>query len=319
MSVSAPETIGRPPLPASAFKLLGRPRHVAILRRLADGANDAAALRTDVAAPVATLYDDLHRLEHAGVLQRKAGAKRQTWSLTVAGRQLRHISVVAKRLARGIPCPSYNDDVIAAFCSVLADERTLLLVRTVLVDGPGRPSELERRLQGRMTHRGLHERLAALVACGVLTRATQEPRRYCFEPAWRPLAALLLLGNRWDWTWGTIAHPTLTGDAVGLLALVAPLVRLPLSVQGRCRVIVDHASALEPETIVGARRGSLVIERDGSARLDADATARATPRSWHEALVSRRLAALSVEGRVDLVHDLVDAVGKALFARLGRR
>lgn len=324
----------------SAFELLANRRVPTVLERLEADRHPAASLLAVLpTVPAPTVYDDLRRLAAVGAVGKVAGARPAIWELRPTGAALLWLDRFTIRLAQrasaraGARCDDWERLVMAT----LADRRAIAVLRELAVAGPRRPSELERALDGCLTHRGLSERLRFLATAGVLERrAAGRATTYEIVPAWRPLGCSLAYAAWWEWRVGRPAHPQVASDLAAIARLIAPLARLRDAVRGACVLAVDHPDAPDRAVRVDvhdrrlsvaalpARHGRRVENGTGGAARAAGghgvrALVAGSPDRWADALVTGRAGRLLVRGDRELAGAVVDALAAPLAAVIGGR
>jgi len=166
-------------------------------------------------------------------------------------------------------------------------------------------TELERRLPGR-TRSTLERRLGALRHAGLIhSRHMADQREVHHELTVhaRKAGTVIVTVARWHWRWTPEQIPALAADVPGLICLIAPLVRMPVDMEGTCLLHVEHQPAAPAQAHVhlSVAEGRVTPLPLGSTRPPC-ARMHAEDAAWVEALCSGDPKGITVEGARALGH-----------------
>lgn len=312
-------------MPVSALRLLAEAHNRKLLAELdADRFAPRQAHWALEELPEATRRGRLRRLETIGVIRPVvAGASAASeWELTPAGLELARIATLAQWLIGRVPAlselsPSGRERAVDDVLSALGDAQLLRIV-CALADGGTRPADVERLVA--LSRSAVHARLRRLRRDGVVRQSVLStmPRAVADElvSPWRRLAALVLLGMRWELRWARPWDPALTADLAALLTVIAPLALPPRAGEGTYELVQLDPAAVRPRIFVEVAEGGLRVCERPPARASR-ATLRGASLGWCETLIGGRPIGVRIAPADDgPARLLIGTLTRALFTGL---
>lgn len=310
------------------LRLLTDLRTTALLRAAEDGWRERGDLEERLGYGGKALGNRLARLEQMGLIAARSpehDRRRRQWVLADGGRELLDVGDQIHELSRGVAAFDGHDDAILLL-RTLADTWDCAIMR-LLLDGPQTFSALLRRLHGvgyvdaagrprRLDQGGLTRRLRCLEQLGLVCRQPA-PRRgaalYAIGESAPRLGRLSVTMARWYWRWTPADSPTLAGDLLGLMKLVADQVCIADEHGGGSVMLHVHP----PEGMRGWSDAHVTLAHGRIAVLDLrlgdpDASVQGTPGAWCEALLNGDFAQLELAGDASLAEALLAASATTL-------
>jgi DNA-binding HxlR family transcriptional regulator len=311
-----------------ALRLLSTPINVHVLRALADGPRSLIDLRREAGSPPqTTMRGHLRALTETGVLIRR----RQNdfpgsidFELTSVGLELWGVAQILDAWLREAPEGQVQLGSSAAKSTVkaLVEGWATSMVRA-LAARPFSLTELNGLISG-LSYPSLERRLGALRLAGLIERTPGRGRGTPYAvTAWlRRSIAPLGAAARWERAnAAATTAPIRRLDAEAAFLLAIPLLRLPASCSGVCRLAVEFGAG-------GSERmaGVLVEARDGQivscvARVQghADAWAAGSAQDWLRAVIDGDRDRLELGGNCQLARAMLDGLNTELFRMLQRQ
>jgi DNA-binding HxlR family transcriptional regulator len=256
----------------------------------------------------------MHRgvIEPADEYSQDANARGRRYQLTEAGRAILPVADTAVRCQDKWPVQPSSYGAPGAAALSLAGDVALRAAALALAHDRMRVSELAVLLP-EVSRTTLKRRLRDAADLSVF-ESTQEGRGvwYGLTDAARCLSVLVLRAAGWEWGYGERNRELLTSDIAGLIYQIAPLARLPESVNGVCVLHEDWHSTLQSDVYVVARDGRLVALPVGVGHRDAEAAG--SPDGWVRALIANDPSAIAASGDRELVAAIVAGLHDALEA-----
>lgn len=308
---------------AQTLILLAGPPSVLILRALEEGPKQQVDLRRAAGfLAQTTLRAQLKRLEAVGAVEKHRRDRfpgTLHYELTPAGRSLLSVADTLEhwlgRASEG--SLSLGDCGAKAAVKALAEGWSTTMLRA-LAAGPRSLTELDRVI-GSLSYPSLERRLAALRLAGQLRTLPSSGRGTPYAvTAWaREGIGPLVAAARWErrhMPQETAPFGRIDAEAAFLLSL--PLLNLPVSLSGSCRMAMELPG---PE---GRRLAGVVVQiREGrvescTSRLQGtpDAWALGSAPAWLEAMVKADMDRIEPGGDGRLARTLLDALHHALFS-----
>jgi DNA-binding HxlR family transcriptional regulator len=308
---------------AQTLVLLAAPLNSLILRALASGPQRQADVRRATGASAqTTLRAQLNKLAGAGAIAKHRRNRFPgviDYELTQAGREL--LSVIATLegwLAEAPDGPLVlGDHAAKTTVKALAEAWSSTMLRA-LAAGPLSLTELDRVISS-LSYPALERRLTALRLAGLVRSRPADGASTPYAVTDWLRRGLGPLGAAARWERRNVPGETapigrLEAEAAFLLAV--PLLKLPTTASGRCRMAIEAAAN-------GKRRlAGVTMEVEGGAivacttRLTSkvEAWALGSPGAWLDAVVERDSDRLELGGNSRLARTGLDALHRALFA-----
>jgi DNA-binding HxlR family transcriptional regulator len=309
---------------AQALAFLAVPLNARIVRGLQDGPRLLDELRRECGSPpLRALRSRLRELKRQGLLASRGGglffAAPREYDLTKRSAELRFVIVALERWLFGNRGPRLE----------LATEAGSEAIRTVLdawssnimravAARPCSLAELSEAV-GPLDNPSLESRVGAMRRAGLLALAPGgDEQGVSYErTAWLCRAmGPILAASRWERhnlpdASARIRRP----DAETALLLTMPLLQLPPTARGTCRLVVEVAgeSGEPPATVTATADGSRVTACEPTGR-EADASASGPPSAWFRAAIEANPDHLEVAGDRRLARNLLDALYSALYS-----
>jgi DNA-binding HxlR family transcriptional regulator len=307
---------------AQSLVLLSTPLVPRILRALTDGPKQQSRLRDETGMPAqTTLRVQLKRLERVGAVEKRRrddfpGALEH--ELTAPGWELLTVVQALEHWLARAPggALSPEGDPAKGAIKALADGWSATLLRALAVS-PLSLTELDRIIAS-LSYPSLERRLAALRLSGQIEARTGNGRGtpYVMTRWGREAAGPLAAAMRWEYRHSPPDTAQIGRiDAEALLLLAAPLLKLPESVSGSCRLAIELPGGNGPRlagVVVGIERGEL---RSCTSRLEGDPNvwALGSPSAWLDALVGADTERIEPGGDTSLAATLLESLHMALF------
>lgn len=307
---------------AQALTLLSIPTNTDVLRALADRPRSLIELRRAAGSPpVTTLRSHLRTLSERGALvsrRQREFPGSVDFEMTQAGRELWAVAeVVSSWLGAAPDGPLQLGSVAAksAIKALLAGWSTSIV--RALAARPLSLTELNTIIAG-TSYPSLERRLGAMRLAGQIEKLSGSGRGtpYAITEWLRRAVAPIIMAARWERrNAASVTPPISCLDAEAIFLLALPLLRLPPSLSGVCRLTV------EVKAVDGGRlAGASVAVRDGRAvsqttRLqgDVDAWASGSSRAWLGAVIEQDAGRLEIGGDGGLCRALLESLHEALF------
>jgi DNA-binding HxlR family transcriptional regulator len=313
----------RPRTGAQILAHLAAPLNVTVLRELQTGPKRPDELRRGCNPPSKrALRSCLATLERLGVVLRRGYRllpESREYRLAGPGRELRFVMIVLERWLVGNRPERIELDTEAGAHAI----KTVLggwssnIMRAVAA----RPCSLADlgELTAPLGRDSLERRVEAMHRAGLLEltgRGAGERRPY-ERTAWLCRAmGPIIAASRWERH--NLPHtsaPIGRSDAETALLLTMPLLQLPPTAKGSCRLVVDvSGEAGEADaTVTATAEGCRVTHYEPASR-DADATASGPPSAWFRAAIEAKLEHLEVDGDQRLANGLLNALFAGLYS-----
>ena len=297
-----------------ALLVLSDSLNLAVLRQLRDGPLMASELLDELRASRATRFKRLLQLEELGLIVRE---KHSGWPpptycrLSEAGRGL---LAVAERFevwfARRQWRQGGGEIERARAIKALASGWCSTLVRW-LAEGPRSATELEALTPPETSHHDVKRALSALSESGLAERLPRRIGRrhpYSLTPSGRETAAPLAAAIHWER--GLLWEPDPAREALAaetLLYMAAPLVAMPLEIEGACTMLIEDEGGISAAIADGRVVAGLPITTG-----DVKAEALGTGRDWLTVLATGTLGPLETRGDDKLIALLVLALHQVI-------
>jgi len=305
-----------------ALSLLAAPVNVAILDGLDKRPQSLAALHRAGASPsTTTLQVHLEELVKAGLVERRGReriSRARSFGLTSAGRGLLDVGAALDRWLEDGPQPDARLGNAAAGGAVqaLVNAWSADIVR-VLAAGPASASELDRVLRG-VSLASLEQQLGAMRQAGLIESAPRRCGSSCYQPTSRLRYAIAPLATAADWerlAAAGVASPISRIEVESAFLLATPLVRLPQTLSGTCRLVVEVRSGGD-----GKQAGVLVTVENGQIvscvtrmRGQAESWISGQPSAWLRAVIEGKPGNLTAGGSGTVAAAVVGGLHAALF------
>lgn len=296
-----------------ALLVLSDSLNLAVLRQLRDGPLTASELLDELRASRATRFKRLLQLEELGLIVRE---KHSGWPpptycrLSEAGRGL---LAVAERFEAWFARRQWRQGgeiERAQTIKALASGWCSTLVRW-LAEGPRSATELEALTPPETSHHDVKRALSALSESGLAERLPRRIGRrhpYSLTPSGRETAAPLAAAIHWErdllWepdpAWEALAAET-------LLYMAAPLVVMPLEIEGACTMLIEDEGGISAAIADGR-----VVAGPPTMTEDARVEVLGTGRDWLTALATGTLESLETRGDDQLIALLVLALQQVI-------
>lgn len=307
---------------AHTLALLAVPLNCLILRGLATGPKQQAELRRESGAPApTTLRAQLKKLAEIEAISKQRRNRFPgvlEYELTASGRDLLSVADALERWlssAPSGPLPLAGDTAKAAI-KALAEGWSTKMLRA-LAGGPLSLTELDRVI-GDLSYPSLERRLSAMRLAGQVEALPVRGKGTPYAvTAWlrrgvAPLAAAA--------SWERRHLPRTTApisriDAEAAFLLAMPLLRLPFSTSGSCRMAVEvpNGRALRLAGVMvkvdAGRIATCATQLEGHP----DAWALGSPTAWLAAVIEHDTDKLELGGDCQLARSLVGGLHGALF------
>jgi len=307
---------------AYGLSLLSNPLNVQILGALGSGALPLPDLRRTVGLPPhTTLRVYLRTLVDIGVLSRRRDREFPggvSYELTDSGHDLLATAWVLEAWLSGAPDTAIPLGGAAAKSAIkaLVDGWSTKILRA-LAAKPLSLTELDRLIPN-VNYPALERRLGAMRLAGQIAAA---PGRGASTPYkvtdWlRGAVAPLLAAASWERSRAPAACEDFGRlDAEAAFLLAVPMLELPATLHGTCRLAVDLSNGGQPEeagVVVEFERGRPVSCRSDQ-RAEAASWAIGSTAHWLSALRGSPDAGLQIDGNRELVHSVIAGLRRALF------
>jgi DNA-binding HxlR family transcriptional regulator len=313
-------------LGVSILRCLAEEWTVPVLRELEAGSLRPSELEEHLPRAVhAALTRRLRDLRTHGVVRRhRSGglSPRADYALSESAPALIAIAEAAERWARNCSPPDSGRRPAAKLALRLTADEMTRAILLALADEPLPPAKLDMRLPqiGRSAAR---ERLRQLERAGIIRRADLNGRPHCsLTPSARRLSLIVILADRWErqWEQQDKQESYSSSDIIpGLLQLLAPVVKIPESIEGVCqlRIATDAPEEKAPGRDTSAQEVYLVAEQGRLAALRAAETpphaAGVAPlEAWYDALLHKRLEGVRTKGDEALLAQVLESVSAVL-------
>jgi DNA-binding HxlR family transcriptional regulator len=313
----------RPRTGAQILAHLATPLNVTVLRELQTGPKRPDELRRECSPPSKrALRSCLATLERLGVVTRRGHRllpESREYDLAEPGRELRFVMIALERWLKSNRPDRIELDTDAGAHAI----KTVLsgwsanIMRAVAAR-PYTLAELNDLIEP-LARDSLEHRVEAMHRAGLLEltdRGVGEKRPYV-RTAWLCRAmGPIVAASRWERR-NLPEMSALIGrsDAETALLLTMPLLQLPPTARGSCRLIVEISE--EPgemdATVTATAEGCRVTHYEPVNR-DADATASGPPSAWFRAAIEAKLGHLEVDGDQRLANGLLNALFAALYS-----
>lgn len=307
---------------AQTLALLAAPLNAAILRAIDQGARQQAALRHETGIPAqTTLRAQLKRLEAVGAIEKKRRDRfpgTLEYELTIAGRDLLGVTMAIDRWLGRSPKgpPPLGSGTAKAAVKALAEGWSTTMLRA-LAANPLSLTELDRVISA-LSYPSLERRLAALRLAGQVEARPSNGRGTPYAvTAWtREAVGPLAAAVHWERRHTPHATPPIGRiDAEALFLLATPLLRLPTSASGSCRMAVELSGGNAPRlagvvlSIEQGRAQSYTSRLQGTT----DAWALGSVTGWLEAIVHADVESIELGGDGQLARSILEALHRSLF------
>jgi DNA-binding HxlR family transcriptional regulator len=303
--------------------LFAVPFNATLVRDLAEGPRSLVDLRRQAGSPPqTTMRGHLRLLVAAGVVEKQRlggfpGAVK--YRLTVAGHELCVVEkILAAWLATAPQSPLGLGDLAAkSTIKALVEGWTTGMVRA-LASRPLSLTELDRVIAS-CSYPSLERRLSAMRTIGLVEAApgTGRSTPYAASEWLRRAISPLAAAAHWERRWQSVQVPPITNrDVEAAFLLTLPLLRLPESVSGTCRLGVQMGSRGRTGTAgaIASIRGGSVVPTGTRLADSADAWALGPSAAWFSAVIERRVGGLDLGGETGLAAELVERFHGELFA-----
>jgi DNA-binding HxlR family transcriptional regulator len=308
---------------AQVLLLLAAPLNLLILRSLEDGTKpQAELLRATGGAAQTTLRAQLRKMVEIGAIEKHRRNRfpgMLEYKLTGSGRDLLFVAEILARWLEQAPANPLvpGSDAAKAAVKALAESWSTTMLR-VLAAGPRSLTELDRVIGG-LSYPSLERRLARMRLTGQIEARPGSGRGtpYAVTGWLRQGISPLAAAARWERRHMPRTTPPLTRlDVEAAFLLAVPLLRLPATLSGSCR--------LATEIIPNSRRRRLagvVVEIEGGTvescvtnlDRDTDAWVLGSVAAWLEAVIEGGFAGLESGGDHGLVQTLPEGLHEVLF------
>ncbi len=313
----------RPRTGTRVLALLAAPLNVTLLRELEKGPRLSTELHQAAGSPPKrVLRSHLRQLERCGIVadwRRGIRWSSQGYELARPGRELRWVMVSLERWLKG---NRWEWIELATDAGSRAIELVLAgwsseLMRAVA----GRPrslAELEDEVRP-PSRPSLEEQVEAMLRVGLLETVPGEDgaKPTYVRTAWLCRAmGPIVAASRWErGNLPASSPPIHRVDAETALLLTMPLLQLPPTARGTCRLTVQVAaeSGEPPATVTVAADGLRVTACEPVGR-EADASASGPPSAWFRAAIEAEPGQIAVDGDRRLAKNLLDALYIALYS-----
>lgn len=305
-----------------ALSLLSVPHHVHALQVLADGPRSLVDLRRALGSPPqTTMRAHLRTLTQLGLLERHRDSivpSSAFYEATPAGKDFLGVAAVLQNwltLAPEGPLELGTSAAKSAIKSLVDGWKSALL--RALAARPLALTELD-RLITTLNYPSLERRLSAMRLSGLIEPCAENRRGkpYAVTPWLRQAIAPLATAAFWERRQlSQKAAPPSRLDYEAMFLLAAPLLDLPESVSGTCRLVVELQRSSTPELagvqleLTEGRVGSCTTRLAGAP----NSAASGSGSGWLRALVLDDPAALEFNGDASIGEALADGLHKCLF------
>jgi DNA-binding HxlR family transcriptional regulator len=309
---------------AYALSLLTNPLDARILAALRPGPLPFDRLTRAAGSPAAsTARAHLRSLAALRGLERDRSSDPSTYRLTVSGRELAEVgdalaawlaAAPAGPLALGtaaarVPVKAFLDAWSASIVRALAATPLTLVELDSLIAGLSYPT-LERRL-------ATMRRAGQVEPCASGPRPARGRTPYTATDWLRRAIGPIAAAVRWERRHSPEATaPIGRVDVEAGLLLTVPILRLPATLSGRCRLEVElgRRRSSRPAGVLVEVDSGRIASRTSRLSGPADAVATGSAGDWLDAVLDRDPSRLSLSGRTDLAAALLSALHDALFA-----
>jgi DNA-binding HxlR family transcriptional regulator len=316
-----------PALPSGGYlALLADARKLAIMHALAHTSLPGAVMARRLGISERRVRAHMRVLLARGIVRRVRSVSpshRVAWSLSEAGSELLELHELIVRCERRLRAADTGSAGSRPLLQTICYPHVRAIV-WALSGGPLTPSELERELEwiprGTLAH-GLENMCESDVA---QARGQHARTRYELRRRVRgPLGLIALSGVRWRLRFTPEQQLWSAGDLLGLLALLAPVVRVAVpGVQGVCLMqalptLAPAADAMRwPDAHVSVLRGRIAPRPAGPSQAahPPDARLSGSDLDWCETLLRGDFERIEIKGDQKLAHALLDALAGAVRA-----
>jgi DNA-binding HxlR family transcriptional regulator len=306
---------------ATALSLLAAPLNVHLLQALEDGSLPLIDLRRAVGSPPqSTMRVYSRTLVEIGTLERQRQAAfpgTVEYASTESGRALLSIGQILERWLQESPAGPIDLGTTASKSATkaLVEGWSTNIIRA-LAAKPLSLTDLN-RLIPRISYPSLERRLGALRLADLVEPYPGEGRGTPYRATpWLRRAIVPLAAGAW-WERRYLADPPVIGrlDVEAAFLLAIPLIELPQTLSGKCRLAVEIQGGSSP-----VFAGVLICVEEGkviscSSRLEGEAEgwASGSASSWMRRMNGQE-ADLEIGGDADLVREIIDAIRKSALA-----
>ncbi len=306
-----------------ALSLLGSPRNCLILRSLAERPKRQVELRRETGFPAqSTLRGQLNSLDEAGMISKRLGDPFPTvyeYSLEQPGRELLFVIDTLERWLGACPEESFELGSEASKLAIkgLVDGWSSTVLH-VLATAPHSLTELDNAI-GALNYPSIERRMGAMRLAWQVEPCPNPGKVTPYDlTEWtRRAVAPLVASARWERRNLPAENAPVTAlDVEAAFLLTLPLVQLPDSLSGSCRLEVRL-----PKTR-GRAAGVLIAIEEGrmearataaSATADCDAWAVGPPATWFDAVIEGEPDGIDTGGDESLSSALLKGLHLALF------
>jgi len=306
---------------AQTLVLLATELSPLILRALRKGPTRQTDLRFETGAPAqTTLRAQLAKLSEVGAIEkhrRNSFPGVLDYELSPAGRELTRVTEILERWLHDSPdAPlTLGSNAAKAAIKALVEGWNATVLRA-LAARPLALTELDRVISA-FSYPALERRLSGLRVAGLIEYRPGAGRGtpYGVNHWLRRGVATIAAASRWERRHLAESTPPLTRiDIEALLLLAAPLLRVPTTATGRCRLAAEIPSG------AGRLAGVTIELENGGAgsfdtRLDqpADAWALGAASAWLDAMAGGDVRKLELGGDGRLARAVLDGLHEGLF------
>jgi DNA-binding HxlR family transcriptional regulator len=321
LTVSAARQLGEPRTRAGAqaLSLLAAPVNVAILEALAKGPASLIDIRrTAGSPPQTTMRKSLQRLTEQGVLEKNRsdtfpGAI--DFELTTSGSELLELAaVVSSWLAVSPEGPvTLGTAKAKSVVKALVDGWSTNILRA-LAARPFALTELDSLITS-LSYPALERRLGAMHLVGQVEkhRAIGRGTPYAVTDWLRLGVVPLVVAMYWERQYLSPAPPITARDVEAAFLLALPLVRLPETLCGNCRLAVEVSAGGRIAGAMAQVRGGKVIRCTSRLQGDPVAWALGSSGAWLHAVIECDPTVLDLGGDCTLASTLIEHLSHAPF------
>jgi DNA-binding HxlR family transcriptional regulator len=307
---------------AQILACLAVPLNVTLLRELQTGPKLLDELRqASGTAPRRVLRSHLGALGRLGIVARRGPGlfpALREYALAEPGRELRFVMVALERwfaASRGERFELDSDDAGDAIEMVL-DAWSSTVMRA-LAARPCSLSELDELVEP-LSHASLGRRVEAMRRAGLLETTGHDGEGSSYvRTAWLCRAmGPLVAASRWERrNLRDRSAPIGCADAETALLLTMPLLQLPPTARGSCRLVVDvsDGNGEPPATVTAVADGCRIASYEAASR-NAAASASGPPSAWFRAAIEANPDHIAVDGDRRLAKNVLDALYAALYS-----
>jgi DNA-binding HxlR family transcriptional regulator len=304
------------------------PINAAVLQALSDGPRSLFDLRREVdSPPQTTMRAYLRALTRTGVVDRRRQNEfpgNVEYELAECGHELASVAVVVAGWLDAFPGatpPALGSGAAKSAIKALVEGWSTGMIWAIASD-PLSLTELDSVIPS-VSYPSLERRLGALRHEGLVEALPSRGRGtpYGVTNWMRQAVAPLVAAARWE---RCVSEETIVigeRDAQAALQLALPLLRLPTTASGSCRLAIQVEENGRPALagVVASVRGGAVERCEVRLEAEADSWAVGSPEAWFPAVIAGDRNGLAFGGRTKIARDIVAGLHRTLFGANRRR